>query len=208
MGIVIKMKARRRHGRASAELSAVRRACIAASNSNVMPFTPRRAAKPTISDHISAGILPRARQLLTTGGETERAFATSEVPPSASMSESRVMIIDAKLFTNCEGVKLHGKGMEFVPLRRQALRMAKRYEAIGKRLEQLREALGITQAELCRQIKCQPNRWNQYKQGDRKITLAVAERLCDEYGATLDWIYRDNRSGLPQGLYAKLYRAA
>ncbi len=86
--------------------------------------------------------------------------------------------------------------------------MARRYEAIGKRLELLRTALGITQAELCRQIKCTPNRWNQYKQGDRQITVAMANRLADEYGASLDWIYRDDRGKLSQELYAKLYKAA
>lgn len=86
--------------------------------------------------------------------------------------------------------------------------MARRYEAIGKRLELLRVSLGITQAQLCREIKCATNRWNQYKQGERQITVAVANRLVDEYGATLDWIYRDDRGSLPRDLYSKLYRAA
>lgn len=72
----------------------------------------------------------------------------------------------------------------------------------------LRVGLGISQAELCRQIKCQPNRWNQYKQGERQITVAMANRLADEYGASLDWIYRDDRAKLPRDLYAKIYRAA
>lgn len=113
-----------------------------------------------------------------------------------------------KLFTNCEYVKLHDKGIAPGWLARHALAMARRYEAIGKRLAKLREALGITQAELCRQIKCATNRWNQYEKGDRQITVEVANRLADEYGASLDWIYRDERRTLTQDLYAKLYRAA
>jgi DNA-binding XRE family transcriptional regulator len=116
--------------------------------------------------------------------------------------------IQAKLFTSCEYVKLHDKGIAQGWLARQAFLMARRYEAIGKRLALLRDGLGITQAELCRQIKCATNRWNQYERGDRQITLAVANRLADEYGASLDWIYRDERGTLSQTLYRKLYRAA
>src|SRR5687767_14960713 len=99
------------HARASAMRGSAGRACIAANVSNVIPFTSRLPARVTISDHISAGILPRAFQLLTTGGATESARATSDVPPRASMSASGVTILDraipATVFTYCECVKLH-----------------------------------------------------------------------------------------------------
>lgn len=72
----------------------------------------------------------------------------------------------------------------------------------------LRLALGISQAELCRQIRCQPNRWNQYESGERRITVPIAIRLADAYGASMDWVYRGETRALTQELFAKLTRAA
>ena len=80
--------------------------------------------------------------------------------------------------------------------------------SIAKRLELTRSALNLSSAELCREIKCKPNRWSQYESGDRRITLAIAERLCDQYGVTLDWIYRNDTRLLPSKLLEKLASAA
>lgn len=201
MGIVVPFKARsRRHGRASVAGS---RACIAASASNVTPSTCRAAARLTISDQNSGGIFPRARQLLTTGGLSASSLATKDVPPKDSIIESAV-ISGAKIFTFCEYVKLHAKAIARPPFVAHPLPMGKRYVDIGNRLAALREALGISQAELCRQIKCATTRWNQYETGERKITLAVANKLADGYGVTLDWIYRNDVRLLPPALQKKL----
>ena len=181
-------------------------ACIAASACTVIPLAPRASAMATISAQRSPGIFPRERQLLTAEGATLSACATSEVPPRASMTESGVM--GEGIFTFCEVVKRHAMAMAPSILSGHDLAMAKRYAHIGKRLEQLREVLGISQAELCRQIRCQPNRWNQYKSGERRITLPIAIRLADSYGASLDWIYRGEIRSLTQDLFAKLQRAA
>jgi ribosome-binding protein aMBF1 (putative translation factor) len=81
-------------------------------------------------------------------------------------------------------------------------------KSIAIRLKSTREAIGVTAAELCRQINCKPNRWSQYESGDRKITVEVADRLCDEYGLTLDWIYRANPAGLPHRIHIKLRQIA
>lgn len=70
-------------------------------------------------------------------------------------------------------------------------------EGISHRLRATRESLGKSQAEICRDIDCQPNRWNQYETGERRITLEIADRLCRRFGLTLDWIYRGDPSGLP-----------
>jgi hypothetical protein len=32
------------------------------------------------------------------------------------------------------------------------------------------------------------------------LTIDAAHRLCDEYGVTLDWLYRGDRSRLPHHL--------
>lgn len=194
---------RRQHHGATAGAD---RACIATRTSTVISIAPRSAASATISAHRSEGIFPRERQLLTTDGATFRACATSEVPPNAVMTESGVMA--AGIFTFCEAVKRHAMAIAPSILAGHDLAMAKRYAQIGKRLEQLRKVLGISQAELCRQIKCQPNRWNQYKSGERRITLPIAIRLADSYGASLDWIYRGEVRTLTQEMFAKLQQAA
>ena len=79
---------------------------------------------------------------------------------------------------------------------------------LGSRLAVTREALGLSAAELCKRIDCKPNRWSQYESGDRRITLEIADRLCDEFGLSLDWIYRGNRAFLPDAIRVKIPRIA
>lgn len=86
--------------------------------------------------------------------------------------------------------------------------MAEPIKSLGERLKITREALGLSAAELCRIIDCKPNRWSQYEAGERRITLEVANALCDEFGLSLDWIYRENPAQLPHALRVKIRRAA
>ena len=86
--------------------------------------------------------------------------------------------------------------------------MVQPLKVVAKRLILTRDALNRTAAEICREIGCKPNRWSQYESGERRITLEIAERLCDKYGLTLDWIYRGDPSGLPQRLDIKERKVA
>lgn len=86
--------------------------------------------------------------------------------------------------------------------------MAESVKSLGGRLEITREALDLSPAELCRIIKIAENRWSQYENGKRRITMDVANKLCDEFGLTLDWIYRANPAGLPHALRMKIRQAA
>lgn len=180
-----------------------------ASASNVISRTPRRVAIATIAGQRPGGI-PRVFQLLMTGGSTERSVANPPVPPSMSITQSGVIsnVMKPTLFTFCEDVKNHETAIEAGARLRHASAMATRYKDIGNRLVSLREALGIKAVDLCKEIGCKQNRWSQYESGERQITLAIANRLTDEYGVTLDWIYRGDRTALPQHLHAKLPRAA
>jgi len=45
-----------------------------------------------------------------------------------------------------------------------------------------------------------PNRYNQYETGVRALTIDAALRISDEYGISLDWLYRGDRSRLPHHL--------
>lgn len=86
--------------------------------------------------------------------------------------------------------------------------MAESLKSLAARLKLTREALGLTAAELCRQIGCKPNRWSQYEGAERRVTLEVANALCDEFGLSLDWIYRANPAQLPHALRLKMRQAA
>ena len=82
--------------------------------------------------------------------------------------------------------------------------MEQPFRVVGRRLAATREALGITQAELCRQLRVDPPRWNQYELGKRRITIEVALELRLAYGVTLDWIYVGDSSGLPPRLHKRI----
>ena len=86
--------------------------------------------------------------------------------------------------------------------------MAESLKSLASRLKMTREALELTPAELCRQINCKQNRWSQYEGGERRITLEIANALCDEFGLSLDWIYRANPAQLPHALRLKMRKAA
>lgn len=86
--------------------------------------------------------------------------------------------------------------------------MAESSKSLAHRLKITREALELTAAELCKTIDVKPNRWSQYESGERRITLDVATRLCDEFGLSLDWIYRANPAALPNALRLKIRQVA
>jgi transcriptional regulator with XRE-family HTH domain len=51
-----------------------------------------------------------------------------------------------------------------------------------------------------------PNRYSQYETGVRALTIDAALRICNEYGISLDWLYRGDRSSLPHHLAIDIAR--
>ena len=62
--------------------------------------------------------------------------------------------------------------------------------AVGERLRRAREALGLTQADVCRRAGVTANAYNQWEKGRRLINLFDAMKLADVLNFTLDWLYR------------------
>jgi ribosome-binding protein aMBF1 (putative translation factor) len=152
----------------------------------------------------SAGNFPRARQLDTAESPTP-ASSLAVSCPMASITDSMDVSIIAD--NSSRGVNLssvHTSGIE--PRGRVAHNwpMPLTNSSIAKRLQLTREALEVSAAELCRRIGCKPNRWSQYEGGERRITLEIADKICEAYGVTLDWIYRGDPSALPSKLHQKL----
>lgn len=68
---------------------------------------------------------------------------------------------------------------------------------MAARLRLTREALKLSQADLCRITGISPQAWNNAETGDAIIGVASALRLCQATGVTLDWVYRGVRTNLP-----------
>lgn len=78
---------------------------------------------------------------------------------------------------------------------------------VSGRLEALAKGLGKSDAEMARKLKLKPQTWNNYSKGHRPLPIDVALRLADEFGVTLDWLYRGNRLTMPVGLMSDIERA-
>ena len=63
-------------------------------------------------------------------------------------------------------------------------------EHIATRLRHTREAFGVNQREFARRANLKQNRYSQYESGARPLTIDAANKICDEYGVSLDWLYR------------------
>lgn len=68
---------------------------------------------------------------------------------------------------------------------------------IAARLTLTRQALGKSQAEICRITGITTQKWNNAETGDNRISIPDATRLCRATGVTMDWIYRGVRANLP-----------
>ena len=77
-------------------------------------------------------------------------------------------------------------------------------DAVAYRLRITRQALDLNQREVCRRARIAENAYSQFETGRRLLTLVPAIKLCDQFGLTLDWLYRDDPSGLPTRLIVKL----
>lgn len=73
------------------------------------------------------------------------------------------------------------------------------YVDIGHRLEAIRRAFSEdTQKEWADRHGFSPTQYNNWERGLRRIPVECAERLCDIYGLTLDFMYRGRRDGLSE----------
>jgi len=68
---------------------------------------------------------------------------------------------------------------------------------IGGRLANVRQAFsGLSQRAWAEKHGFSITQYNNWEKGVRRIPVDDAERLCDLYGLTLDFIYRGRRDGL------------
>ena len=99
---------------------------------------------------------------------------------------------------------LHEMGVDFTSCEPSKWSMPETNKSLAHRLKITREALDLKPADVCKRLKVGANAWSQYESGERRITVPVAIKFCDEYGLTLDWIYRADPSRLPHDVRMKL----
>ncbi len=76
-------------------------------------------------------------------------------------------------------------------------------KAVGRRLRRLRNAKNLSQDEMAAAIEMATGSalWSRYETGKLMIPVINANRLCDIYGITLDWLYRGvEHAGIPYDL--------
>ena len=75
------------------------------------------------------------------------------------------------------------------------------YAEIGARLAAIRTAESpMTQKEWAEKHGFGVSQYNNWEKGIRRITVDEAERLCEIYSLTLDFIYRGKLSGVPENI--------
>lgn len=144
----------------------------------------------------SCEILPRARQLLTAEGPTPANAQAAASPPSPSITSSTELSMPPYSSRNVNLSSVDAMGIETAPSVTLNGGMAESLKSLARRLKITREAIGLPPADVCRLIKVTPSAWSMYESGERRITLNVANKLCDEFGLSLDWIYRNNPAQL------------
>lgn len=73
------------------------------------------------------------------------------------------------------------------------------YRPIGARLQAIRQGFSdLSQRAWAALNGFEPTQYNNWETGARRIPVDAAEKLCETYGLTLDFVYRGRRDGLAE----------
>jgi len=76
--------------------------------------------------------------------------------------------------------------------------------SLAERLRLTREALALSQAELCRRSGIAPQAWNNYETARKRISVDNAIKLRAATGIPLDWVYCADMRSVPLEIATKL----
>src|SRR5262245_15101071 len=85
-------------------------------------------------------------------------------------------------------------------LRRRRLIM----KGVAERLALWRTSVGEKKLRVARRLGISHQRWHHYESGRNELDLLVALDLCAQEGLTLDFIYRNDHTGLSPDVRRKL----
>ncbi len=77
---------------------------------------------------------------------------------------------------------------------------ASTYPDIGRRLLAVRHGFApeLSQKAFAERHHFATTQYNNWETGARRIPVEAAEKLCEAYGLTLDFVYRGRRDGLSE----------
>jgi transcriptional regulator with XRE-family HTH domain len=81
-------------------------------------------------------------------------------------------------------------------------------EAIGARLALIREAFGLSKAEIADMLDIDRTHWSRFEGGQRAIPYDKASRLVVRFGVTLDFIILGKWGGLEFATAERLRKAS
>lgn len=170
------------------------------AGSTVCPFASKASRK---TRKRSLGIAPRAFQLETAGHLTPTSAATAEVPPKASITASTVRSMNQEYSRYVNMSSLHALGIFTLCELRPYSAMGRTTKDIAARLVLVRDALGISDAELCRRSGIATNAWSQYL-NKRRISIAAMYKLLDTFGVPLQYVLNDDMRQMPLEMAQKI----
>lgn len=71
-------------------------------------------------------------------------------------------------------------------------------ERVAERLERLRLAFGLKKVEMARRLRMGQSTWSNWmrgRDGPTRLGVVMAIRVCEEFGVTLDYLYRGKLDG-------------
>lgn len=77
-------------------------------------------------------------------------------------------------------------------------------QASGERLKKVRQALGLTQVDLCEKLDVKQNAYSAWENGKLLMDPFVASILSTKFGVTLDYIYNGVEKDLPEEIRKKI----
>jgi transcriptional regulator with XRE-family HTH domain len=81
---------------------------------------------------------------------------------------------------------------------------AKQLKDTGDRLARAREALELSQVEICRNIGIGETTWNNWEKAKRRPDPLALVRFANAYGISLDYIYRGDTQALSSRILSKI----
>lgn len=73
-------------------------------------------------------------------------------------------------------------------------------EAVGRRLIALREHHGKTRAEFASSVQIDATSYGKIEKGLKPLKADMAFRICERWGATMDFLYRGRLTEMPPAL--------
>lgn len=166
-----------------------------------------RTLQPRIAAHIPNDGIPRCREVLPRNGVVDGGDANPERQSDLGLPE---LIRDMTCFfhtthnphfvdqvnTTTRGLQIKSHLVDQGGMSEDAP-----YADIAARLIAIRKSQSDdNQKEWAERHGFSPTQYNNWEKGTRRISVDCAEKLCNLYGITLDFIYRGRRDGLSENI--------